>query len=189
MKSNDIPASSAQILVGLFQQECVVETLDLRSNKLGNAGVSTLATALSRNRRILKLVLFDNGISRDGAIALFMALRSNNTLNSLDLSQNEIGLPETLEHLKRLLICNAAIENLFLWNVGIQDHGAIILGEGIAENESLKRVELRNNVFSAIGLMALCHGIKVNGTVYKVLLDVPDETEKVSRADTSQCDC
>jgi Ran GTPase-activating protein (RanGAP) involved in mRNA processing and transport len=179
MKSNDIPASSAHILLGLLQQECVVETLDLRSNKLGNAGVTTLATKLSRNRRIVKLVLFDNGISKDGGIALFMALRSNNTLSSLDLSQNEIGLPETLEHLKRLLICNSTIENLFLWNVGIQDHGAIILGEGVAENESLKRLELRNNSLSAIGLMALSHGIKVNAIVYKVLLDVPDEPDKV----------
>eukprot|EP00037_Helgoeca_nana_P013306 m.122415 g.122415 ORF g.122415 m.122415 type:complete len:756 (-) comp21952_c0_seq1:32-2299(-) len=178
MKSNDIPASSAHILLGLLQQECVVETLDLRSNKLGNAGVTTLATKLSRNRRIVKLVLFDNGISKDGGIALFMALRSNNTLSSLDLSQNEIGLPETLEHLKRLLICNSTIENLFLWNVGIQDHGAIILGEGVAENESLKRLELRNNSLSAIGLMALSHGIKVNAIVYKVLLDVPDEPDK-----------
>lgn len=59
------------------------------------------------------------------------ALRNNSSLQSLDLSQNPVGSADSVDHLKRLLMGNTRLQNLFLWNVGMVDAGAIILGEGV----------------------------------------------------------
>ena len=57
--------------------------------------------------------------------------------------------------LKDLLSVNSTMESIFLWKTGLNDQGIIALAEGLVENHNLKRLELRNNDFTAAGLMAL----------------------------------
>eukprot|EP00041_Stephanoeca_diplocostata_P006438 m.85300 g.85300 ORF g.85300 m.85300 type:complete len:557 (-) comp16362_c0_seq13:6770-8440(-) len=178
LKSNDLDTKCAPHLTELLGLTCILETLDLRSNNLGDGGAQILAPCLSNNQRLVKLVLYDNNIGHAGAVDLFYELRKNTCLQSLDLSQNPIGSADTIDHLKRLLMGNRRLQNLFLWNVGMIDAGAIILGEGLAENNGLKRLEMRNNAVTCTGLLAISHGLKINETVYKVLIDVPNESNK-----------
>ena len=82
-----------QVLLG---PSCILETLDLRSNLIGDGGAQLLATALSTNTRLTKLILFENKISHFGATCLYQALQSNTALETLDISNNLVGRAETV---------------------------------------------------------------------------------------------
>ena len=60
---------------------------------------------------------------------------------------------------------------------GVQDTGCIILGEALAENRSLKRAEVRNNALTVTGYLALSHALKVNEAIFKMLIDVPENSD------------
>jgi Ran GTPase-activating protein (RanGAP) involved in mRNA processing and transport len=158
----------------LLQVDGLLSCLDLRCNRLGDAGLASLAAALPGNRRLQKLVLYDNGAQHAGCAALFAALHRNTALESLDLSANDLGAVPTMESLKALLIHNRALRNLFLWGTQLTNEGAIALAEGLAENKTALRLELRNNVITAAGLLALSHALRVNKTLFKLMVDIPE---------------
>lgn len=53
--------------------------------------------------------------------------------------------------------------------------GAVTLAEGFAENTSLLRIELRQNNLGVAGLMALSMALKLNTSIFKVMVDVPEQ--------------
>ena len=82
-----------------------------------------------------------------------------------------------MDELKRFLMINLKIVNLFLWKIGMGDNGSIILGEALAENRSLKRVEVRNNALTVTGYLAQSHALRVNEVIFKMLIDVPENAD------------
>ena len=92
-----------------------METLDLRSNLLGDAGAQIIATALSTNTRLTKLILFDNKITHFGATCLYQALQSNTALETLDISNNLVGRAETVRpDLLPRRVCSVSLVNFVL---------------------------------------------------------------------------
>ena len=73
-----------------------------------------------------------------------------------------------MEELKRCMIQNTALRNIFLWGVGLTVEGkqmissstiliwlgSIEIAESMTENETLQRLELRNNDVGLAGLLA-----------------------------------
>src|SRR5688500_11594647 len=55
--------------------------------------------------------------------------------------------------------------------------GAITIAEGLAENKCLLRLELRSNNVSLAGFLALSHALRVNQTIFKIMLDMPADVE------------
>ena len=63
-----------------------------------------IAPALANTgSNLTKLGLYDNQIGEAGAIAVFMALRKNTCLKSIDLSANGIGMPTVMTAFKELV--------------------------------------------------------------------------------------
>ena len=100
-----------QVLLG---PSCILETLDLRSNLLGDAGAQIIATALSTNTRLTKLILFDNKITHFGATCIYQALQSNTALETLDISNNLVGRAETVRP-----ACRRAAYAPFRWLISL----------------------------------------------------------------------
>ena len=67
--------------------------LNLRNNSIGSEGAKSLATALSSGSAVLKIfVLSYNAIEDEGAIAIGESLKTNSTLETLQLEYCSIGV-------------------------------------------------------------------------------------------------
>ena len=122
--------------------------------------------------------MYDNEMGHAGACALFLSLRDNQTLLSLDLSSNTVATDTAMALFKDLLTVNHTLESVFLWKTGLEDGGAVALAEGLAENRGIKRLELRSNAMTAAGLMALSQAVNLNDSIFKLMVDVPLSSDK-----------
>jgi Ran GTPase-activating protein (RanGAP) involved in mRNA processing and transport len=66
-----------------------LQSLDLRSNRIGNLGATILADALCHNRTLLQLYLNGNHLDNRGVARLGAALCTNQHLRTLDLQRND----------------------------------------------------------------------------------------------------
>jgi protein phosphatase 1 regulatory subunit 37 len=78
---------------------------------------------------------------------------------------------EAVYELKEGLIVNKQIGSLILTRVKLGDEGAIALAEYIAETQSLRRLDLRENDIRLGGLMAIASSLKFNKTLDRIELD------------------
>lgn len=85
-----------------------------------------MAKALSQNRTVKVLLLCNNGISNDGALALALAL-SNNSVRTLQLRGNKFG-SATVSDFAQSLLYNHAIRKLVLWARGGKNYPQASLG-------------------------------------------------------------
>jgi len=176
-KANGIASEAAIKFRMLLQDYSLLSCLDLRTNALGDDGATTLAECLIGNARLTKLVLFDTQLGEIGAHNILEALKVNTTLISVDLSSNALGSPLVSEALKRMLCGNRSIEDLFLWQTSLDCTAIITIAEGVAENNRLKRLELRRNPVGVSGLISLRLAVTTSASLYKVLVDVPDYSD------------
>ena len=109
-------------------QNNAITSLHLIDNQIGDHG----AGLLKDNRTITDLSIFENDITKQGAIAL----ASNNVIIHLDLSHNDIG-----DMGAAAFKYNNTIIDLKLFNCGIRHPGA----NRLAENKTITRLNLRGN--------------------------------------------
>ena len=184
-KSNEIATTAASDSIAtLMGRVTNVACFDLRCNKLKDQGLMRIAPALANtDSNLTKLVMYDNQIGDAGAIAVFMALRKNVSLKSIDFSANAIGTTVVMTAFKEMLMVNTTLESVFFWKTGLRDEGLVALAEGLVENKSIKRLELRNNAITVAGLMALVHAVKVSPSVFKVMVEVPESDGEMGGED------
>lgn len=129
---------------GKESTSCVIlDTLDLSSCNVGDAGAEALAFALETNPGCVRVLdLSHNKITQRGAVALGRALqRSKNSLERLDLSQNDIG-EEGVEELAGALECGS-IKSMILRTCSINANGCTAIGTALGKLASTARS--RNN--------------------------------------------
>ena len=90
VSSNYLNVHSAIEIGQVLQHNCVLTTLALGSNRIGDLGAKHLAAALLVNKTITSLYIRDNMIGDNGAKALAFALKRTVTLLQLDISFNSI---------------------------------------------------------------------------------------------------
>lgn len=140
--------------------------LDLRGNRLGDAGARALASRLAaKGCRIEKLALWDNCVGTLGAVAVCEALDFNTSLSVLDLGKQQHAdagncgdalacrLAVALQH-------NTTLTSVDLRYAGITDAGASTLADALPRSTApLARLDLRYNAVGAAGLRALAVGL------------------------------
>ena len=146
----------------LGRAPCALETLWLRENLMGTAGVQALSDALSRNGTLTGLSLGRNGINREGGRLLAAALRRNTALTQLWLYGNELG-DGGCSSLAESLLVNSTLRELYLGGNGITDLGAKDLGSMLGHNSALAKLELYRNDVTDAGASYLADGLRVNG--------------------------
>ena len=87
---------------------------------------------------------------------LFIALRSNTTIKNLNLSDNNIGtFSFLLRELNLLLVHNQVLLYLNLNRTQIGNFGVQRLEKGLAQNQGLKLIQLKDNGIAQSGFNAL----------------------------------
>ena len=87
----DIGDEQVAKLVTVLNTMCELQSLNLSSNTISDAGATALAHALHHNSTLKELHLSNNNISDVGATAQPLALHHNSTLKELHLSNNNIS--------------------------------------------------------------------------------------------------
>lgn len=124
--------------------------------------IRSLGRFLWSNRSLTTLDLSNLGLEYKDAVYLARALKNNNTLLQLDLSGNKLG-PKFCSEMGAALSCNSGLQILNMdYNNSLSrgdedgNHGIKALAEGLADNETLLELSLRNCNINTEGGQILC---------------------------------
>ena len=123
--------------------------------------LSPLYLALRVNTSVTSLDLRDNSIGEEGASSLSEALRVNTSLTSLNLSDNSIGV-EGASSLSEALRVNTSLTYLDLVKNSFGDEGASSLSDALRVNTSITVLELSENSIGVEGASSLSEALRVN---------------------------
>jgi len=145
--------------------------LDLNQyNEVGDDGAAALGKALSKNRSLKALFVANNAVSEDGAESLAEALDplegGNDSLQSLDLGANEIGVAGA-KALAKALKHNKGLRALYLGSNGIGDKGAKAFAATLKTNDVLGTLFMRKNRITDVALKALVAAMEKNTALTK----------------------
>ncbi|XP_044166448.1 protein NLRC3-like [Acropora millepora] len=128
-----------------------------------------LFLALRVNTSLTSLNLGLNFIGDEGAHSISEALRVNTSLTSLVLSYNSIG-KEGAHSLSEALRVNTSLTSLDLSDNSIGDEGAHSLSEALRVNTSLTSLYLASNSIHAEGAHSLSEALRVNTSLTSLYL-------------------
>ncbi|OXB81107.1 UNVERIFIED_CONTAM: hypothetical protein H355_005037 [Colinus virginianus] len=143
--------------------------LDLAELSLSLDTCGALGRLLPGSAPFAELALGDCGLSEDGVKLLLHGLCSNTTVRALDLKGNNLRTTGA-EALGKLLRQNKSIRSLILeWNsLGVWEEGFSFFCQGLGENNSLQRLDLRNNQINHHGAGELAVALKQNTSLQKL---------------------
>ncbi|KAF6735105.1 Leucine-rich repeat-containing protein 45 [Oryzias melastigma] len=134
--------------------------LDLSGQSLSADTCSVLAQAL-QDGAFTQVSLSDCMLSEEGAKILLTGLFGNTTVKSLDLKGNNLRSAGA-EVLGKLLARNSTLRRLVLeWNaLGVWEEAFSVFCDGLASNNTLSHLDLRNNQISHHGAAALALALR-----------------------------
>ena len=151
-------------LAKLFGTGLKLTSLHLLNNRVGDAGVTSIAEAIKVNKTLTDLKLSWNGFGDADATCIAEAIKVNKTLIHLFLSGDgigDVGASSIAEAIK----VNKKLNNLFLSSNGIGDAGATSIAEAIKVNKTLTNLQLFYIRISDAGATSIAEAIKVNKTL------------------------
>ena len=158
----------------------ILMSLDLSNNFLSfddQSSFNVLGIALRINETLKSLNISQNDISDTKMHGMVNALYYNKTLQSLDISGNELSHDLT-KNLAHALMYNSFLSLLALGSNSIGDEGAMHLASALELNKTLTSLYLRDNMITNIGAIALAHALKKNTTLTKLDLSMNDISDK-----------
>ncbi|KAG5189462.1 leucine rich repeat protein [Tribonema minus] len=148
------------------------DELNLSDTILNEADVQHIADSLRHTDCTQHaLILRGSQVSAEGAAALADALRVNDSITTVSLEWNSIGLFESgLESLASALELNRSVTTLDLRNNCISPAGGRALARCLRSNTTLRSLDLRWNELGNDGARALKDALNVNTTLESLLL-------------------
>ncbi|XP_073495355.1 NACHT, LRR and PYD domains-containing protein 3-like isoform X2 [Phyllobates terribilis] len=111
-----LDTSCIQLASGIRNNQSL-KTLDLRNNSLSGPHFGDLMEALSSaDCRIEELCLADNDLPHTSCIQLASLIKNNQSLQTLDLSNNRLSGPHFIDLMEALSSPECGIEELLLWD-------------------------------------------------------------------------
>ncbi|XP_060719872.1 leucine-rich repeat-containing protein 45 isoform X2 [Tachysurus vachellii] len=143
--------------------------LDLSGQSLTVESCSMLGKALQNDTLFTQLILSDCMLSEEGTKLLLKGLCSNTTVKLLDLKGNNLR-GAGAEALGKLLVRNKTLQRLVLeWNaLGMWDEGFSVFCEGLASNNSLIQLDLRNTQINHQGAAEIALALKRNSVLREI---------------------
>ncbi|KAH3864420.1 leucine-rich repeat-containing protein 45-like isoform X2 [Dreissena polymorpha] len=165
---------------GLEAQECVVNllkslqqsskkeklVLNLSTNSLTSKTCAVLGKIIAADHGFVEYKFADCMLSEDAVKGLTHGFSRNTYVRKLDLKGNNIRGPAA-EALGKMLRHNKTILSLCLeWNaLGMLDNAFTIFCEGVASNQTLQALDLRNNQISHDSAAELGRALKQNSSI------------------------
>ncbi|KAM4034199.1 leucine-rich repeat-containing protein 45 [Anomaloglossus baeobatrachus] len=149
-----------------IKDSCGKEKLDLSTQNLSMESCQVLGLLLQNDVTFSHVVLSDCMLSEDGLKLILQGLRNNAVVKYLDLKGNNLR-GEGAEALGKLLRHNPSVTSLTLeWNnLGMWEDGFSLLCDGLSCNQTLQRLDLRNNQINHKGAEELSTALKQNLTL------------------------
>ncbi|KAL6073494.1 Ribonuclease inhibitor [Balamuthia mandrillaris] len=122
-------------VIKLSKNDPSVRDLDLKFQGLQKEGAQAIALALKHNTHLTKLNLISNHVGDQGAIALATALLTNRTLHTLDISFNEIT-DNGGKALERALEQNRTLTKVFLLGNAISEETSHRIWKHLQRNKT-----------------------------------------------------
>ncbi|XP_044178511.1 protein NLRC3-like isoform X2 [Acropora millepora] len=148
-----------------------LELVDLSGRDFFHPLFPALFLALRVNTSLTSLDLRYNSIGDEGASSLSEALRVNTSLTSLDLRYNSID-DEGASSLSEALRVNTSLTSLDLGKNSIHAEGAHSLSEALKVNTSLTSLDLGVNSIGAEGANFLSEALRVNTSLTSLVLSI-----------------
>ena len=121
--------------------------LKLDYHQIGPLGARAIAVALTCNTKILSFSVRDNGIGSEGALAMAEMLTENNYIQSLDLSENDIGKLGS-DAIFLMLEENTTLEDVILEKCYLGNDAIQGMSKALADSQKLTTLNLSGNQFS-----------------------------------------
>jgi|APGre2960657444_1045066.scaffolds.fasta_scaffold00748_1 hypothetical protein len=131
------------LAAALSREHCALTSLDVGRNEELNGGV--LFDALSVNASLTALAVDGCGLRGDCLRALASAIRENNTLRALDLSDNVLGQHVAQPSLAAALRDNRALLVLDLSRNGVTQQAVGLFAEGLNGAVGLRELRIAGN--------------------------------------------
>ncbi|CAE7210314.1 NLRC3 [Symbiodinium necroappetens] len=125
--------------------------------------------ALKTNSTLTSISLENNDIGVEGCKAICEALKSNSTLTSINLHGNRIDV-EGCKAMGEALKCNSTLASINLADCHIGDEGAEAICEALKCNSTLTSINLEGNVIGDEGAEAICEALETNSTLTSINL-------------------
>ncbi|UJR32841.1 hypothetical protein I4U23_020303 [Adineta vaga] len=170
LRDNNITCQGVSILCKGLYNNIILESLDLRNNRISDFGVQCLASAMIHSN-VKTLNLESNQITSQGAQYLAQMLKDNRTITELYLSKNDLGdqgieiianaLYNETENASRQTnkqICGkyeSNLQHLYLGQNNITDKGIKHLSNMLKTNRTLTWLWLTGNEISDDGVEIL----------------------------------
>ena len=156
-------------------RHCSVDSLTLCGDDGIGQYVNELKEVLQMNTTLISLKLCN--INNNGAVNIAKAIQMNTTLQTLDMSNNEIsddGVIAISDYLKR----NSSLEKLNLSTNNITSEGAKAVAEAIQVNTTLEKLDLSFNKLSDDGASFISDGLKTNKSLQEIKMSTNEITNK-----------
>jgi Ran GTPase-activating protein (RanGAP) involved in mRNA processing and transport len=122
------------------------------------------------NKQFKQLWLGYNKITSAGALILSEALKNNNTLEELELQDNQVSDHGVWHFANVLSVNNNTLKKLVLGNNAITDEGVKYLAQMLQSNRTLTFLGLSNNSITHQGLQILVNSILNYNTILQKLI-------------------
>ncbi|XP_067132068.1 leucine-rich repeat-containing protein 74A-like isoform X3 [Centruroides vittatus] len=152
-------SKSVFALVHALQMNSSVNDLRLTGNNIDGEGASHLVTLMKKNVFITNLNLSYNQVCNDGSEAISTLLKTSFYIESINLSHNKIYQDQTQLLADGIKMSQSLIE-LDLSHNYLSKVGGTIIGQLLAENPVLKRLNLSWNDIYGSGAICLMLGLK-----------------------------
>jgi len=140
--------------------------------KVDDTEAQALCIALSATTSVNSVDLSYNNIGNAGAIALAELLRNNNTIQSLSLSYNNIG-PLGARALADSLLLSMSLQSMSLQGNDLDDEGGVALAVMLRGNNCLTALDLSRTGISTRSLVSILQAIASHPTLAALSLDRP----------------
>jgi len=172
---NNIVGDDGAAAIAGFLRERNDSPLDcwyIAGNRIGPRGIAEVCDALATDTRVTSLWLKRNPLRAAGMVPIARLLRTNTTLEVLDLVNCGL-LDEGLEIVLGALMgpgANKTLRHLYIGTNGITARSAPLLARYLAEDCTLESLFLSCNRLGDEGVSLLARGLAANRTIQRVSL-------------------
>ena len=147
------------LIQGFYYNKSVV---DLSEKQLSDDDMEIVVAQILLRNQCKKLILKKNMITEKGAFKLAQGLKTNTSLENLDLGKNNIQDQGVQYLVEALITSNKTLTKLHLQSNGITEVGAGYLADMLTCNPAIRRLGLDYNYIGDGGTRLLSDALRSN---------------------------
>ncbi|OVA10420.1 Leucine-rich repeat [Macleaya cordata] len=174
------PEAEALEVMNIFSlalEGCMLKTLNLSNNALGEKGVRAFEALLKSQSSLEELYLMNDGISEEAAQAVCELIPSTEKLKVLHFHNNMTG-DEGAVSIAKVVKSSPSLEDFRCSSTRVGSEGGVALTEALGTCTNLKKLDLRDNMFGVEAGVALSKALSSHAClteVYLSYLNLEDE--------------